>query len=60
MDVKIPLSLVVPDEDFELKEILIRSDIDREVFSQFSDKTVVTIQLEPGLSAGLLAQLPAG
>lgn len=54
---RLPLSLVVPSEDFELKEILIRADIDREVFATFDAETVVAIQEEVGLSAGLLPKL---
>ncbi|WP_156825313.1 hypothetical protein [Leptospira yanagawae] len=57
MENDLPISLVVPSEDFELKEILIRADIDREVFSTFDSETVEAIQEEVGLSAGLLPQL---
>lgn len=53
----LPISLVVPSEDFELKEILIRADIDKEVFATFDDETVRAIQDEVGLSAGLLPKL---
>lgn len=59
MSEQIPIHLRVPDEDFELKEILIRSDIDRDVFAQFSAETVAAIQRETGLSAGLLPELTA-
>ncbi|WP_167883962.1 hypothetical protein [Leptospira meyeri] len=54
---ELSISLVVPSEEFELKEILIRADIDREVFATFDDETVEAIQDEVGLSAGLLPKL---
>lgn len=57
MNQNLPISLIVPSEEFELKEILIRADIDREVFATFDDETVVAIQDEVGLSAGLLPKL---
>lgn len=53
----LPLSLVVPSEEFELQEILIRADIDREVFATFDADTIEAIQEEVGLSAGLLPKL---
>ncbi|MBK7058928.1 MAG: hypothetical protein IPH52_28525 [Leptospiraceae bacterium] len=51
------ISLIVPSEEFELKEILIRADIDRDVFKTFDEATVKAIQEEVGLSAGLLPKL---
>ena len=48
------ISLIVPSEEFELEEILIR---DRDVFKTFDEATVKAIQEEVGLSAGLLPKL---
>ncbi|TGK45906.1 hypothetical protein [Leptospira bouyouniensis] len=56
-EIELPISLVVPSEEFELREILIRADIDREVFATFDEETVVAIQEEVGLSSGLLPKL---
>lgn len=42
----------ISEEEFQAKEVLIRSDIDREVYKNFSEETIKAIQEEVGMSPG--------